>query len=176
MANSSGVAIGKQDRYANVAFGNCTMSAANTLTFSQIVMAVGMFQGMALVLHRVLWFPIATTVRELVAAADSLYLALTTTNRLTALIDITDPAIVVAKQRIGVGANIANEELPWVSDMTMLPGGGKLIAANPLYLAATTGGFANPAQVRAQLDFTFIELKDSDYLELLQAQYPANIT
>jgi hypothetical protein len=45
-----------------------------------------------------------------------------------------------------------------------------------LYLAAMSSGFVGAGIIKAQLDFTFVELSDRDYLELIQAQFPGNIT
>lgn len=167
---------GKTDQFANVAFGDVLMSAANTLTFEQIQMAVGLFQGIAMVIHRVLWLPTATSVRELVAATDTLTLAITTTNRLSSISDITDPAIIAYLSLVGIGANTEPIKLPLESDFTSLPGGGKIVAANPLYIGMNTAGAAAASRTRCQLDFTFLTLADRDYLELLQAQFPANIS
>lgn len=174
MAN--GVAAkGQKDKYANVAYGIVAQAVINTLTFNQIQLAVGLFQGVAMLLHRILWMPYGGTLREIVAATDSMQLALTSSNRLAAIGDITDPAIIAQMQVWGVGVAVANEKIPYISDFSTLPGGGKLVAANPIYLAITTGGFAAVATCRVQLDFTFIELSDRDYLEVIQAQFPANV-
>lgn len=166
----------KKDMFANIAMANVTMSAANTLTFSQMQMGVGLFQGVAMVIHRILWYPFAAALREIVAATDSLTMAVTTTNRLTAIDDALDPAIVQMRRIIGIAAGIERFDIPFITDLTSLPGGGKLVAANPLWIGATSGGFASAAQIRVQLDFTFIELTDAEYLELIQATYPANIS
>jgi hypothetical protein len=66
-------------------------------------------------------------------------------------------------------------DYPMVRDMSTLPGGGMITPANPLFVGMTSTGFANPASLRIMIDFTFIELADRDYLELLQSQFPANI-
>jgi hypothetical protein len=163
------------DKYANVAYGLVTMSAANTLTFAQINMGMGIFQRTAMLLHRVLFYPTLPSMRELVAATDDLCVAIVTSNRLTAIYDVTEPSIITTRRIIPLGAATNIVELPIISDFTMLPSGGKLIAGNPIYLAAYTGGAAAASIVRCQLDFTFVELADADYLELVQAQYPANI-
>jgi hypothetical protein len=166
----------KADEYSNVAFGSVTLSAVNTLTFSQIQFAVGLFQGMAIILHRVHWRPGTTFIREIAAATDQCIFAITSTNRLTSIDDISDPSVLAYHKIVGAGANVEPWRLPFITDFTMLPGGGRLIAANPLYLGAVTTGFAaatGPIQV--SLDFTFIELAAAQYLEVLQAQFPANI-
>lgn len=166
---------GLGDKFANVAFGVVTMSAANTLTFAQINMGMGIFQRTAMLLHRVLFYPTLPSVRELVAASDDLCMAIVTSNRLAAIYDVTDPAIITTRRLCGIGVATELVDLPIISDFTQLPSGGKLIAGNPIYVAAYTGGAAAASVVRCQLDFTFVELADADYLELVQAQYPANI-
>jgi len=166
---------GSLDRYANVAFGSVTESATNTLTFAQILMGVGLFQGVALLLHRVAWHPSAAALRELVAASDSMDVALTTSNRLAAIYDVNDPAIIAQCRLICIAAAVGSYEVPFYSDFTGLPGGGKLIPANPLWIGAKMSGAAAAATIRCQLEFTFVQLDDKDYLELLQAMYPANI-
>jgi len=169
------MAATKKDQFSNVAFGDVTCSAANTLTFSAIQLAVGTFQGVALVLHRILYYPSDASLRELVAATDGLQLALTSSNRLTQIYQIDDPAIIDRKNICGIAAGVEPFLLPFVSDFSSLPGGGKIIAANPLYVGIQTAGAAAASNYRAQLDFTFIELADKDYIELIQAQLPANI-
>lgn len=163
------------DKFANKAFATVTMSAVDTLTFTQIQFGVGLFEGRALILHRIQWFPNGNTMREIVTAADSLHMVLTTSNRITDVIDITDPAIITKRSILGVAATVEPAQLPIVQDFTSLPSGGWLIPANPLFIGCDTGGFAGAGVIRAQLDFSFIELSPADYLEVIQALFPANI-
>lgn len=165
----------KKDLYANTAYGSLVQTAINTLVFSQIQFAVGMFQGVAILLHRILWWPPAGTMREIMAATDDISFALTTSNRLSGIIDVSEPAVLCARRLVGIGIPVAVTDLPLISDFTMLPQGGKLIPANPIYLAMVTAGFAGVATIRCTLEFTFLELSATDYLELIQAQYPANV-
>lgn len=166
---------GKKDAYANVAYGSVTHSAANTLTFSQIQFAVGLFQGVAILLHRILWYPGAATIREIVAVTDDLQMALVTSNKISAILDLREPAVIAAKRIVGVGTAVEPRELPLVTDFCLLPGGGKLMPANPVYLASASNGFAAVQNVTICMEFTFLELQASDYLELIQSQYPANV-
>lgn len=165
----------KRDQFSNVAYGLVTMSAANTLTFAQIQMGIGLFQGVGLLIHRVNWWPTRTSLRELVANNDSLQMALTTSNRLTGLVDVTDPAIICCKYLVSIGVAVERYEVPLVTDFTSLPGGGKLVPANPLWIGAFTEGAAAASVVRAQIDFSFVQLNDQEYLELIQSLFPANI-
>jgi len=175
MSDSSNVKKTKKDVYANVAFASVTLSAANTLTFKQVQFAVGLFQGVGLLLHRLLWVPAAATIRELVAATDSLIFAMCTSNRLASLTNPLDPTIISLKHIVGIGAAVEPWVFPLIDDFTILPGGGKLVPANPLWIGCVSAGAVSIAQVDVTLEFTFVELSDKDYLELLQAQFPVNL-
>lgn len=175
MSDVSSAKKSRKDMYANRAYGEVTMSAANTLTFAAIQMAVGLFQGIAMLIHQINWRPAITSIREMVAATDSLQMAITSSNRLTSIVDVSEPAIIDQKHFIGVGANVAMEKEPYTTDWSMLPGGGKLIPANPLFIGANSGGFAAAATIRCELLFTFVQLNDRDYMELIQGLFPSNI-
>jgi len=163
------------DRFANIANTTLTMSGANTLTFQQIQMGVGLFEGKAMVIHRVHFRPTAAACREMVAATDAMYLAITTSNRLSSIIDVTDPSIIQQFHIVGVGVALEPWKLPITADYTGLPGGGKLVAANPLFAAMNTAGAAAASAVRVELEFSFIELSPAEYLEVIQSMFPANI-
>jgi hypothetical protein len=76
-----------------------------------------------------------------------------------------------------VGGAAFNElQLPLVTDFSTLPGGGKLLPVNPLYLGMMTADAAAASQCTARMDMTFKELTDAEYLELIQSTYPANVT
>jgi hypothetical protein len=164
------------DKYSNVAFATVTLSAANTLTFNQILMGTGVFAGVALLINRILWNPTVTSLREIVAATDDLTMALVSSNRLATIFDATDPSVLAQKRLVGIGVAVERYELPLISDFSTLPGGGKLIPASPLWMAGHTSGAAAASVIRCQLDFTFIQLEAADYLELMQSTYPANVS
>ncbi len=164
-----------KDAYANVAFGTVTQSAANTLTFGQVQMGVGLFEGKAMLIHRIKYRPTSTALREIVTNADRIIVGLTTSNRLSAIFDVADPAIIDQKDIVGIGVGVEPYQLPLVTDFTMLPGGGKLVPANPLWVACMSQGFAAAAILRVDLEFTFVELSPQDYLEVIQSMFPANV-
>lgn len=164
-----------KDAYANVAFGTLTMSAANTLTFAQINMGVGLFEGRALLLHQLRYYPTNASLRELVAATDELIMCMCTTNRLSSIVDTSDPAIIDVTRIVSVGVAVERYQTPIIVDFTNLPGGGRLMPANPIWLCGYTAGAVAASVFRVRLDFTFIELGPQDYLELIQSMFPANV-
>jgi hypothetical protein len=175
MSDVSASKKGKKDTYSNRAYGTVTASAANTLTFAQIQMAVGLFQGIGMLIHRVLFYPSTNSSREMVAATDLLIMAVTTSSRITSLATVAEPALITSKRLVGIGVAVAVEEVPYINDFTGLPGGGKLVAANPLFVAVETAGAVAASVVSVEIDFTFLQLNDRDYLELIQGMFPSNI-
>lgn len=166
---------GSKDQYANVAYTLVNQTAANTLIFQSIQMAVGLFQGIAMILHRIYYMPFVAAMREIVAATDSMTLAITSSNRLAVIQDSNDPAIIDSIRWSAIAVPVANWETPVIRDFTSLPGGGKLIAANPIYAGMMSSGFGAVQGAAIKLEFTFVELNDRDYMELIQAQFPANV-
>lgn len=168
----------KRDLYANKAIQRVTMSAANTLTFQPVNFAVGAFQGVALLIHRVNFNPSYGGMQELVANTDIMMGALTVSS-VIADIAPTHPEIVAGFQRVGMvsGAPATGMiiENPIVQDFSNLPGGGILIPANPVYVAMWTSGFVALTNMDVVIDFTFVELSDADYIELLQSRIQSNI-
>ena len=165
----------KRDQFVNVAHGNVSMSAANAITFNQILFAVGIFQGVAIVIHRMLYYPAAAACKEVIAATDRMTMALTTSNRLVSLLDISDPAVIDMYDVVPIGTPVADWTLPIVSDMTSLPGGGRIVAPGRLFFGMVTTGAAAASTGRCELQFTFKHLDDKDYIELIQSTMPANI-
>ncbi len=164
-----------KDKYVNVAYAKVTMSAPNVLTFQPFQFAVGVFQGVAIVVHRILYYPLGATLREMVAATEDLDMAVTTSSRLTSIYDVSEPGVVDRCGILCIGVPVANMHLPIITDWTALPMGGKIIAPNPLFIALETSGFTAAGEMRVQMDFTFVELTPGDYIELIQSQLPANI-
>lgn len=166
------------DVYPNRLIKNVTMGAANTLTFEQIRFGVGLFSGVALIIHRVEYFPALATVRELVAVADNLQFGLSNRSDLNSLnpinLNILDHNRIVPMM-VGAVVSLSLEHYPVVKDFSVLPGGGLIIPTNPLFLGIMSTGFTGAAEVDIVLYYTFKQMTDSDYLELVQGMLPADI-
>lgn len=168
----------KVDVYPNRLIQRVTASAANAMTFAQIRFGVGLFGGVALILHRMEYFPATASIRELVAVTDELVFGLTNRDDLAGLtaqnLNVLDTNNIIT---MAVGAIVSMNlvHLPIIKDFSDMPGGGLIIPTNPLYLGVLTAGFSGPAIVDLMLYYTFKQMSDSDYIELVQGMLPANI-
>jgi len=167
-----------KDVFVNRALVGMTMSAANTVTFEQIRFGVGLFQGVALLLHRISYYLEHASWAELVADSDYCSMGITVRDDLSSLtptnlnlVDVVDMDTCI----VGTVVGIDHVVRPIISDFSRMPGGGLLLPANPIYLAMSSAGFAAAGVCRAVLYFTFKQLADKDYLELLQTLVPVNI-
>lgn len=163
-----------KDKFSQRTFVDITMSAANTLTFKKIDFAVGLFQGVALKLHKIEYHPTLASYRELAANTDSFFIGLTLRNTLTAL-DPTDLSVIDSRGLIGMGAGVEPLTRPIVTDFTTLPEGGMLTLANPLYAAMITTGAAAASQCRIVIHYSFLSLAAGESMELLQTLLPGNV-
>lgn len=154
------------------------MSAANALSFEQIRFGVGIFQGVALLVHQIDYFLSHDSYTQLTTSADYCSIGLTARDDLTSItptvlnvIDVVDYDTVL----FGAAAEVHEIEKPRTRNFQSMPGGGILIPANPLFLAMSSSGFATAGVARIVMFYTFKTLADKDYLELLQSMLPANI-
>jgi len=163
------------DKYANVGYVRTATTVNDTLAFDQLRFAVGIFQGVGIVIHRILYFPDESTLRKIVAASDTLWVGLAASDALAGITDISQPAVLDQKVITGIGVNVEPFISPLITDWTGLPGGGKIFTPNPLFSYIDTAGYAALAVCWIQVEFTFVELSDKDYIELIQSKLPANL-
>jgi len=171
------VSRAKKDMFVNHALERITMSAANTLTYQQLNFGVGQFQGVALVIHRIEYWISYATLQGLQATTDLIQIALTQSSNLGDL-NMTHPEIIDEVLASGQGASLEPHYVPgsnFTKDFTNLPGGGLLVAANPIFIGMTTAGMGAAGSADVKIYFTFKELADKDYIELIQSRIQANI-
>lgn len=160
-----------QDKYANVILQTCTMSAANTLTFSEVNIGLSTFDRIGMLVSRLEYMASSTTYQELTSGADIAQVGLVGSDQVTSIGSTTRGVYDKTEWTTiphGTPASADILVFPVIKDLSGLPGGGLLIPPRPLYLAATTGGFAAAGTFYLRLYFTTIQLKDSDYFELLE--------
>jgi hypothetical protein len=64
---------------------------------------------------------------------------------------------------------------PVLKDFSTLPGGGLIIPTAPLYVAMSSSGLASVGIMDVIMYYTFKQMSDADYIELVQGMLPANI-
>jgi hypothetical protein len=165
---------GSADIFANMAYLAVTESAANTLTFAQLQLASSlMSQKSALIIHRLDIFPdINATI--LAATNDQVGIALTLTDRITAINDLSQPEILFYRtyKRIDFGVSATGMQIsqPEIVDFSPLPGGGILVPADRLYIAICGISAAAAGNASMRLYYTVKELDTTDYWELIEAR------
>lgn len=157
------------DAYVNTAFGQVVESAANTLTYSQIQTNISLFDKIAWKIERIEWY--WGSQHNLVTDADYLQAALTVSNKMTGL-SLDDPAVIDLMEwhvdERGTPANVWHYEIPEIRDFVSLSGGGLLMPANPVFLAVQGTDLTGAQTVSARIRYTMVELKDAEYIELVQ--------
>ena len=163
----------KKDEFANVIAYDLTLSAANTLTFSEIIIGLNIYDKVALVIHRFEFEPKEAALNEMTAAGDSIAGALVSSNQISGL--TPDNIEVIDRRKIfrldmGTAGSGQILEQPITSDFSEMPGGGLLVPPKPLYWAGDSTGLASAAGMILRLYFTIKQLSDAQYLELLETR------
>lgn len=169
---------GRVDIFPNRAMFSVQQSAANALSFTQIRFGMGIFQGTALIISRILWYLGTGIIDELTAGTDSIQMALTNRDDLASLDPVNMNVLIQQAVHVadfGTAASGQFVESPIISDFASLPGGGLIYPANPLFIGVDSLGFANAQTLYAIMYYLTKELADAEYVELVQSLIPVNI-
>lgn len=159
----------KTDVYANKFFGTVLESGPNTLTFAEIPTNVDVFAKKAWVLHKLEWYLDADDRSLLLASQDAIRMALTSSDRISAL-GLDNPAVIdLLELNVIVYSAVAcnNYEQPLIRDFNNMPGGGLIITPRPLFVAVQGVSVASPVQAFVRGYFTAVDLNADEYLELV---------
>lgn len=162
-----------KDQYANFAALLVTETAANTYTATKFAFPFSIMDKMGLLIHRIEydWFIISAA---LGAANDRLVAGIVAAATVTDIEDVTDPLIIdsmrVSRYDLGAAASGFYFRQPYVKDFSNLPGGGILVAPNPLYLAVEGQGAAAASACQVRLYYTYMELATDEYWQLVESR------
>lgn len=156
------------DRFANIASAEVSTTAADALTFTEVLTGISLGVGRGIIIDEVDYYPNVAMYRELDADADSFICGWTTSNAVTDLSDVSDRRIlhtfIAQGHLIGTAATLNVYHTPAV--FQFFP---PIIVATPrLYLACDTVGFGATALLRSRLFFRFIDLSPQEYLEIAE--------
>lgn len=162
-----------QDKFVNVITNSIGMSAANTLTFSEINVGLNIFDKVGLLITRVEFDIGASSMQDLDTDGDVVFTAITSSNNITSLVpsqaEVIDQVSVIRTDG-GAAANMLLTQRPFIHDFSTQPGGGLLIPPKPLYMAMTSSGMTVAGAAYIRLYFIIYKLSDSEYLELLETR------
>jgi len=166
-------AVGIRDRFANVASLATTQSAANVLTFSSLATNMGFLgrrdQALAMAIDEIQYFVTRVMANEMDADADSVSAAITSSDQVTNLEDVTDRRIIdamsVGRIDAGTAANAIFLEFP--SRKQFFP--PLITAERTLFLAVNSVGLASAGLVRARILYRVETLTGAELVELSEA-------
>lgn len=160
------------DKYANIASVNVTEAVAGTLITSKFAFPFSIMDKMALLIARIEYS--FTGVEQLNGTGDKIYAALTVAAAPTNLYNQADPLLVdnchIDRYDLGAAASGILHEFPLVKDFTDLPGGGLLVAPNPLYAGVQSSGAAGVTGVWIKLFYTYMTMATDEYWQLVESR------
>lgn len=163
----------RNDMFSNILTSQVNQTAANSFTVQEIQVGLNLFDKVGLVLHRVEYQLTNSALSEMTSANDRVALGLINNQNLTGL-DHEDSQVLDSVQLyrsdFGTAGSAELNTFPIIRDFTGLPGTGLLIPPKPLFFAMDSVGLATASLAQVRIYFTIRNLKDSEYLELLETR------
>lgn len=156
------------DRFRNVLSAEVTLSAANTLTFSEVTTGASLGVRLGLIIDEIMFYPAQGGINEMTTSGDGMTFAWVTSDQVDDLNDEADSRIIYS-QRIhrldfGTAASAQLVTQPFSKEFTP-----PMIVATPkLHLGLVTNGLASAATLRSRLAYRFINLNAQEYLEVAE--------
>jgi len=157
----------------NIAQISVTESAANTLTYKKLESGISTLEKIAWRVHMIAYEFIGALLSSIFGTnADALDIALTASNAVTDLQDLSNPSILdhmfIRRIDLGTAASGHFYFQPVTKDFSALPGGGLLVPAAPLFLGAKGTGLEGAATARVRVYYSPEDLKADDFWQLLE--------
>lgn len=160
------------DKFAQLAALQVIQDVANTDKFTNFSFPFSIMDKVGLLIHRVEYQ--VGSLQELVQANDTAEVGIAVAKTLADPMDVTDPMLVdyhvVIIALNGVAASGAYRDAVFIKDFSNLPGGGILVPPNPLYAFIHTAGAGGVMNVRTRMYFTYTQLADADYWQLVESR------
>lgn len=159
-----------EDRFANIFSVEVTLSAANTLTFSEMQFGITLRDKLAIVIDQVFIFMTAGDLSLFTANADRATFAITNSDAMTDITDYGDRRNMIIKQisrsDFGTAASGAMIQMPLTESfsppMIALP--------TRMFFAADSAGLGNPLVARLRMHFRTVPITSEQQLtEVLES-------
>jgi len=162
----------KTDTFANLAAVLVAEAVAGTAAYLKYAFPFSIMDKMGLIINRLEYWP--GNLNNLNSSTDAVIMGLSISSSITDLTDQSNPAIVDSErvQRIdlGVAASGFFFEEPLIKDFSSLPGGGLLVAPNPLYGFVQGFGAGGVMNSWIKLFYTYMELTADEYWQLVESR------
>jgi len=160
------------DKYANLAALYVLQDVANTVKYTSFNFPFSVMDRIGLIVSRIEYQP--TALQQLDASADTIEVGVSVANNLADPYDVTDARLVdyqtMIRRQDAAPTSSYLERLPIIKDFSTLPGGGLLIAPNPLYAFVHTGGAGAVMGLRVRFWYTWMVMAAEDYWQLVESR------
>jgi hypothetical protein len=161
------------DKYSNVGSIAVAQAGIDGVVYTEFPPMASLFDKKALLISRLEYLTSPLTDANLPAAAAALIFGLSSSNNIPAwqlnvrsIVDLNR----WARGDFGTAANAYIDKKPYAKDFSQLVGGGIIVPVSPLYLFIASSGAAATMSVECRYWFTVLDLKDSEYYELVEAR------
>ncbi len=160
-----------KDKYDQFMYLSVTQSSANTLTFGQLALGMNLFDYAGLIVSKIDYYLSVLSIAELVANADTIALALSGSDSITAL-DLSKAEVYdMMELQVAISGTPATAQIvkqPWTHDFSTMEGGGMLLPAQNLYIGVSSAGSAIAIAASMRVYFRIVKLTAQDFVELVQ--------
>lgn len=159
-----------EDRFANIFTARVVMSAANTLTFNELVFGITLRDRVAIVIDQAFFWVNAAALGEMTTSSDRVEMALTVSDQVTAIGDMND-------RRVMFGTNLIRHDLGTAASSTIFRMPLKeeflpplIILPNRVFFGVDTNGLASAATCYLRLHYRTVSItQDRQLIEVLEA-------
>lgn len=160
------------DKYANVAAMTLTEAVAGTFISAKFTFPFSIMDKMALLISRLEYWP--GGLNQLNSSGDYILGGLLAASSVVDMRVQSDPLVIdsfsFGRIDLGAAASGVFVNMPWIKDFSTLPGGGILVAPNPLYLGLLSSGAAGVTNLSIRLYYTYMELETDEYWQLVESR------
>lgn len=154
-----------EDRFANILRAEVVESAANTITFKEILTGISLGAGVGLLIDQINYYLSDAVVALLTADTDALTVGWTITDTLTEL--VADDASVIDMMEIST--QFVTSGTVYVKSPVIHQFFPPIIRATPrLYLAVQGAALPSALTLQSRMFFRYIDLSTQEYVELVE--------
>jgi hypothetical protein len=160
------------DRYANLAAVHPVEAVVGTAKFEKFAFPYSIMDKIGILVCRIEY--LFLSLAQLNSSGDSLECCLSIDDGIADFQDYTNPAMVdsayIARYDLGAAATGNFVISPIVRDFSQLPGGGILVAPNPLYGGVKSSGAGGVMGCWVRLWYTYMTLATDEYWQLVESR------